>query len=63
MWRLVNGAPGSNVATVTAGDLTADRKLEQIEQSIEAVAVEVERIGEAQRFNARIIAERLEKQR
>ena len=32
-------------------------RLERIEQSIEAVAVEVERIAEAQRFSAKLAAE------
>jgi len=35
-----------------------DSRLERIEQSLESVAVEVERISEAQRFSARILAER-----
>lgn len=40
-------------------DLTKlDGRLERIEQSLESVAVEVERVSEAQRFTARILAER-----
>lgn len=35
-----------------------DARLERIEQSLESVAVEVERVSEAQRFTARILAER-----
>ncbi|HEV2641881.1 MAG TPA: hypothetical protein VGT98_04215 [Candidatus Elarobacter sp.] len=35
-----------------------DARLDQIQQSVEAIAVEVERIAEAQRFNARLLAER-----
>ena len=36
-------------------DVTA--RLERIEQAIEAVAIEVERIAEAQRFSARLVAD------
>lgn len=32
-------------------------RLERIEQAVEAVAVEVERIAEAQRFSAKLLAE------
>ena len=35
-------------------------RLERIEQAVESVAIEVERIGEAQRFEARLLSERLE---
>jgi hypothetical protein len=38
-----------------APDTTA--RLERIEQAIEAVAIEVERIAEAQRFSAKLMAE------
>ena len=33
-------------------------QLEQLQQSIDAIAVEVERIAEAQRFSAKLLAER-----
>lgn len=36
----------------------ADGRLEQLQQSIDAIAVEVERIAEAQRFSAKLLAER-----
>ena len=35
-------------------------QLEQLQQSIDAIAVEVERIAEAQRFNSKLLAERAE---
>ena len=35
-----------------------DARLERMEQAIEAVAVEVERISEAQRFQTKLLAER-----
>jgi hypothetical protein len=36
-------------------------RLGQLQQSLDTIAVEVERIGEAQRFNAKIVAERAER--
>jgi hypothetical protein len=39
----------------TSPDVTA--RLERIEQAVEAVAIEVERIAEAQRFTAKLMAE------
>lgn len=39
----------------TSPDVTA--RLERIEQAVEAVAIEVERIAEAQRFAAKLMAE------
>jgi hypothetical protein len=35
----------------------ASARLERIEQAVEAVAIEVERIAEAQRFSAKLLAE------
>lgn len=43
-------APGALPAT--------DARLERMEQAIEAVAVEVERISEAQRFTTKLLADR-----
>ena len=37
---------------------TNRQQLEQLQQSIDAIAVEVERIAEAQRFSAKLLAER-----
>jgi hypothetical protein len=34
------------------------QRLEQLQQSVDAIAIEVERVAEAQRFTARIEAER-----
>ena len=33
-----------------------DQRMEQLQQSVDAIAIEVERIGEAQRFNAKLAA-------
>jgi hypothetical protein len=38
----------------------SDARLEQLQQSIDAIAVEVERIAEAQRFSAKLLAEKSE---
>ena len=37
-----------------------DDRLEHLQQSVDAIAVEVERIAEAQRFSAKLLAERTE---
>ncbi|GLC28510.1 hypothetical protein rosag_50230 [Roseisolibacter agri] len=47
---------------VGAGTTDVDARLQRIEQAVEAVAVEVERVSEAQRFSARLLAERAEPQ-
>ena len=36
----------------------SDDRLRHIEQAVDAIAVEVERISEAQRFNSKLLAER-----
>ena len=46
---------GSRPAAV---DLENSPRLQRIEQAIESIALEVERIGEAQRFTTRVLAER-----
>ena len=38
-----------------------DEQLERLQQSIDAIAIEVERIAEAQRFSAKLISERAER--
>ena len=42
----------------TVVDLENSPRLQRIEQAIESIAVEVERIGEAQRFTTKLLAER-----
>lgn len=37
-----------------------DSRLEQLQQSVDSIAIEVERIAEAQRFTAKLAAERSE---
>ena len=40
------------------GAQRADERLEHLQQSVDAIALDVERIGEAQRFIAKLAAER-----
>jgi hypothetical protein len=40
------------------GSFAQDARLERIELAIEAVAIEVERLGESQRFTTKLLAER-----
>jgi len=41
----------------------ADDRLERLQQSMDAIAVEVERIGEGQRFSAKLEAAKVEERR
>ena len=41
-----------------AGTSPQSPQLEQLQQSVDAIAVEVERIAESQRFSAKLLAER-----
>ena len=50
----VRNGPNMNHASA----LEASPRLKRIEQAIESVAIEVERISEAHRFAARLLAER-----
>lgn len=54
-WRL--GRHAADGERSMAG--ITDERLEQLQQSVDAVAIEVERIGESQRFSARLAAERV----
>lgn len=58
VWRIVATAKraGAAVAEIP-GELTG--RLARIEQAIEAVAIEVERISESERYSARLLTERL----
>jgi hypothetical protein len=59
VWRLGRLTRRQEPPNVTR---SAER-LEQLQQSVDAIALEVERIGESQRFNTKLQAERVEKQR
>ena len=54
--RRIEGGPRHNVGL---GD-DASARLERMEQAIDAIAVEVERIAEGQRFTSKLLAERAE---
>ncbi len=54
VWRL---GKGSNTEESQPAGAVGDT-IERIQNSVDAIAIEVERIGEAQRFNDKIIAER-----
>ena len=61
-WRVAPGRFGgrsSQHGSSVSGDLPPDQldRLSQIEQSIDAVAIEVERIGEGQRFMTKVLTE------
>jgi hypothetical protein len=55
LWRGVGSSRRQEPQTATA-QLT-DQRLEYIQQSVDAIALEVERIGEAQRFSEKLRAE------
>jgi hypothetical protein len=40
------------------GLASSDQRLQRIEQAMEAIAIEVERIGEGQRFTTKVLGER-----
>ena len=52
-WRLATRSPRPETASLPAG-----ARLEQLQESVDAIAVEVERIGEAQRFSAKLHQDR-----
>jgi len=62
-WTIVRSRrPSGSRPNVAGGgvELAAmQERLARLEQAVDAVAVEVERSGEAQRFTARLLAERL----
>ena len=53
--RRVEGSTSRKAPEVSPGN---DPRLERMEQAIEAIAVEIERISEAQRFTTKLLAER-----
>lgn len=59
-WRL---APRSQPDSQVDLPSVDESRLEQLQQSVDAVALEVERIGEAQRFSDKLQAERVEPRR
>lgn len=51
----------AELGTVRAADLQP--QITQLQQSLDAMAIEIERLGEAQRFQAKLLAERAESKR
>ena len=56
VWRLAPRARRQDLLRAQE----ADERLERLQQSVDAIALEVERIGEAQRFAEKLRAERVE---
>jgi type II secretory pathway component PulM len=59
VWRLVWHPRGLDLASAEK----TEQRLELLQQSVDAIALEVERISEAQRFSAKLEAERIERSR
>ena len=59
VWKLISHPRGLDLASAEK----TEQRLELLQQSVDAIALEVERISEAQRFSARLEAERIEKSR
>ena len=56
---------GRRAMTTRTGEhraLLAEDRVTQIERALEAIAIEVERIAEGQRFTAKLLAERIERE-
>jgi hypothetical protein len=54
MWRLTDRKRPADQLSLSPDDL----RLEQLQHSVDAVAIEVERIGEAQRYGEKLRAEK-----
>ena len=54
LWRL-----GSRVRHVPIAPVADDARLARLETAVESIAIEVERISEAQRFTVSVLTERL----
>jgi hypothetical protein len=58
--RLVRGLSIKKPELGQPNVLQMEQRFDQLQQSVDAIAVEVERIAEAQRFSAKLLAERSE---
>jgi len=56
----VRGLQKKGSARELPNALQFEQRFDQLQQSVDAIAVEVERIAEAQRFSAKLLAERSE---
>lgn len=57
---LVRGVQKKPIQRDMPNVLAFQERFDQLQQSVDAIAVEVERIAEAQRFSAKLLAERSE---
>ncbi|MEO8579323.1 MAG: hypothetical protein ABI469_03670 [Gemmatimonadales bacterium] len=57
---LVRGVSRKAPPRELPGTAQFDQRFDQLQQSVDAIAVEVERIAEAQRFSAKLLSERAE---
>lgn len=57
---LVRGMKTKSLPQDQPNVLQFEQRFDQLQQSVDAIAVEVERIAEAQRFSAKLLAERSE---
>ena len=57
---LVRGLNKKPAARELPNPQLIEQRFDQLQQSVDAIAVEVERIAEAQRFSAKLLAERRE---
>ncbi|HEV7993520.1 MAG TPA: hypothetical protein VGP25_16960 [Gemmatimonadaceae bacterium] len=55
---LVRGLQPKRTNQLASSSESQSTQLEQLQQSVDAIALEVERIAEAQRFSAKLLAER-----
>jgi hypothetical protein len=58
IWVATRWALGAAKRKETAPSRLDDARLEQLQQSVDSIAIEVERIAEAQRFSAKLLAGR-----
>jgi hypothetical protein len=57
---LVRGLQKKSVQRDLPNQALFEQRFDQLQQSVDAIAVEVERIAEAQRFSAKLLSERSE---
>jgi hypothetical protein len=55
---MVRGLNKKPAARDVPNVLQMEQRFDQLQQSVDAIAVEVERIAEAQRFSAKLLAEK-----
>ncbi|HEY7861724.1 MAG: hypothetical protein ACHQRL_00705 [Gemmatimonadales bacterium] len=58
IWIVTRWALAATKRKETAPSRLDDARLEQLQQSVDSIAIEVERMSEAQRFSAKLLAGR-----